>query len=109
MVRAGIHAGRGQLLAQLDDEIDDFLRHGGRGRLRTPGAGFERRITFGAVAGQHLIEPGLGDAVGRGDFTHGSVLDHHSGDQQTGKCHGRRLDAGDRSVRDLWRHQSGVS
>jgi hypothetical protein len=31
------------------------------------------------------MEPGLGDAVSGGDFADRSVLDHHGGDQQSGK------------------------
>jgi hypothetical protein len=68
-----------------------------------------RGIALAAVAGQQLIEPGLGDAALGGDVTNGSVLDHHSGDQQSGKRHGRRLEPADPSVRDLPQHQSGVS
>jgi hypothetical protein len=84
-------------------------RQCGRGGLGTSRPRLEGRLALAAVAGQQLIQPRLGDAVGRGDLTDRSVLDHHSGDQQTGKRHGRRLKASGTSVRDLRRHQSGVS
>jgi hypothetical protein len=108
-VGAGVQPGGGELLAELDDQVDHFDRRRGRAGLRSPGPRLEHRIALGAVAGHEHIDPGLGDAVLDGDVTNRSVLDHHSGDQQTSKRHARTLIAGRSSVRDLRRHQSTVS
>ena len=67
-VGAGVQAGRGQLLAQLEDQVDGL---GGCGRRRgsgATGAGFKGGLALGPVAGEELEEPGLGDAVGGGDL-----------------------------------------
>jgi hypothetical protein len=82
-VRAGVQAGRGQLLAELDDQVDHLRSHRGRGRVRSTGSRLEGGVALAAIAGQKLIEPGRGDAVLGGDVTDRTVLDH-SGDQQIG-------------------------
>ena len=108
-LRAGVQALLGQFLAEPHDQVHD-LRWG---RVRVgggpAGAGFEDGLALAAVAGEQLIEPGLRDAIGGGDFTDRTVLDHHGGDQQSGRCHLRTLAAGRESVRDLSRHHSGMS
>jgi len=108
-VRAGVHAGRGQLLPELDDQVDGLGGDRGRGGLGSPGAGLEDGVALAAVAGKQLIEPGLGDAVLGGDVTDRSVLDHHSGDHQTVDSHRRSVELGKASVRDDARHQSGMT
>jgi hypothetical protein len=83
-VRACVQAGGGQLLTELHDQLD----HRGGSRVRVgpgpSGAGLEDRLALDAVAGQQLIEPGLGHAVLGGDLRYRTVLDHHGGDQQSG-------------------------
>ena len=95
-------------LAELDDQVDDL----GGCRVRVgggpSGAWLEGRLAVSAVAGQEFIEPGLRRRTAR--RRHGStVLDHHRGDQQSVECHARTLSAGGTSLRDDWRHQSGMS
>jgi hypothetical protein len=104
-----VHVTASQLLAHLDDQVDHVGRQRGRRRAWTSGMGLESGLAVAPVAGQQLVQPRAGDAVLDGDFGNGSLLDHHSGDQQTGICHAGNLDAGDPSARDLLRHQSGVS
>jgi hypothetical protein len=54
-VRAGVQPGRGQLLAQLDDQVDHLARDCGRNGLRAAGAGLEDRVAFAAVAGHQFV------------------------------------------------------
>ena len=108
-VRSGVQAGGGQLLAQLEDQVDGLGRRRGRDVLGTTGAGLEGGVALGLVAGEELEQPGLRDAVLGGDVADGSVLDHHGGDQQSVECHARTLEPCRRSVRDDSRHHSGMS
>jgi hypothetical protein len=108
-VGAGVQAGRGQLLAELDDQVGYFGRDRGRGGLGPSGPWLEDSVPLGAVALQELVEPGLGDAVLEGDFTDRTFLDHHGGDQQSVESHARTLTATLDSVRDDSRHQSAMS
>src|ERR687892_50061 len=84
-VRARVQAGIGELLAQPDDQVHRLRRDRIRRGLRPPGTRLEDRLALGAIARQQLIEPGLRDAVLGGDMANRTLLDHHSGDQQTGK------------------------
>ena len=106
---AGIEAGRGQLLAELDDQLHDLGGSGVRVGPGPPGGDFEDALALDPVTGEQGVEPGAGDAVVHGDVTDRSVLDHHSGDQQSVQCHARTLEAGAGSVRDVVRHQSAMS
>ena len=108
-VGAGVQAGGGQLLAELDDQVDGLGGRRGRDAMGAPGAWFEGGLALGLVAGEELEQPGLRDAVLGGDIADGSVLDHHGGDQQSVQCHARTLEPGRRSVRDDSRHHSGMS
>jgi len=108
-VRSGVQAGGGQLLAQLEDQVDGLARRRGRDAVGTTGAGLEGGVARGPVAGEELEQPGLRDAVLGGDVGNGSALDHHGGDQQSVECHARTLEPGRRSVRDDSRHHSGMS
>ncbi len=51
-VGAGVEAGRGQLLPELDDQVDGLGRGRGWDGLGSPGPGLEDRVAFAAVAGQ---------------------------------------------------------
>jgi hypothetical protein len=82
---SGVQAGGGQLFAEFEDQVDGLGGSGGRDAVRAPGAGLERGLALGLVAGHELEQPGLGDAVLGGDVGNGSVLDHHGGDQQSGE------------------------
>jgi hypothetical protein len=103
-VRAGVESGGDQLLADLDDQRDHLGGNRGRVGLGSSGARLEDRLALDPVAGQQLIQPRPGDAVLGGDVADRTVLDHHSGDQQTVQRHARTLDGGLGSVRDLPRH-----
>jgi hypothetical protein len=108
-VRAGVQAGSGQLLAELEDQLDGFGRRRGRDAVGSPGAGFEGSLALGLVTDEELEEPGLTDAVLGGDIADGTVLDHHGGDQQSVQCHPRTLKPGRGPLRDDARHHSGMS
>jgi len=108
-VGPGVQAGGGQFLPVLEDQVDGLGRGRGRDAVGASGAGLEGGLARGLVAGEELEEPGLGDAVLRGDVGNGSVLDHHGGDQQSVQCHAWTLEPGRRSLRDDSRHQSGMS
>ncbi|MEJ7690231.1 MAG: hypothetical protein WKF76_07250 [Nocardioidaceae bacterium] len=47
---AGVQAGRGQLLPELDDQVGYFGRDCGRRRLGASGPGLEDSVALGAVA-----------------------------------------------------------
>jgi hypothetical protein len=51
-VWAGVEPGGGELLAQLDDQVDGLGRGGGRDSVRPPRVGLEGGITLTAVAVQ---------------------------------------------------------
>ena len=108
-VWAGVQALVGQFVAESNDQVYDLERGRVRVGLGPSGAGLEDGLALSAVAGEHLVEPGLRDAVGGGDLGDRTVLDHNCGDQQSGRCHARTLGRGSASVRDVWRHQSGMS
>jgi hypothetical protein len=91
-----------------------------RGRRKR---GLERGLTLAPMAGQQLIQPRAGDAVGGGDSatdlfsTTTAVISkrvRHPGAAarcgiNVGACLAGTLDTGDHSARDLPTHQSGVS
>ncbi len=64
-------------------------RQGGRGGLGASGAGLERGLALGLVAGLELVDPGTVHAVSGGDLGGGLVVDEEGGDDQAGFRHGR--------------------
>jgi hypothetical protein len=113
-VRSGVQPGPGQLLAQVQDQLDSLRRGGGRAGVRGPGTGLERGLAFGPVAGQELIDPGTGHPVLGHDLADRALLDGDSGDDQARLRHtpeGSRGRPGcpGTSVRHVVRHPSGMS
>jgi hypothetical protein len=114
---ASVEPGGGELLAELEDQFHDVGRDRVRDGLGSARAGLEDRLALGAVAGEQLVEPGARDAVLGGDVGNGSVLDHNSGDHQSGFRHGREPRAAatpspgcrETSVRHVLGHASGMS
>ena len=83
-VGAGVQARGGELVAELEDEFDGLGGYRGRAGVGSTGAGLERGFSLGAVAGDELADPTLGDAVAAGDFGLLAVLEDDGSDDQTG-------------------------
>ena len=70
----------------------------------------ERGLAFGAVAGEQLGDPALGDAVGPGGLGLATTLDDNSGDHKTGFGHAATITGiqgflcPDTPVSDVLRH-----
>ena len=86
---AGIQSRVGQFLADPHDEVDHVGCECGRGRLGASGAGPERGLALGFVAGFELVDPGAVDAVAGGDLGGALVVDEEGGDDQACFRHGR--------------------
>ena len=53
------------------------------------GAGLQRGLALGLVAGLELVDPGAVHAVAGGDLGRGLLVDEQGGDDQAGFRHGR--------------------
>ena len=84
-VSAGIDAFGDELVAELDDQLDDLGHSGARTRVRSPGARLERRVALDAVAGDELGDPALRHVVVPGDVDGATAFDNDGSDDKTGK------------------------
>jgi hypothetical protein len=66
---AGVQAGVGQLLAQLDDRVLVPIRDPGRAVMRPPRPRLEPGLALGPIAGEELVEPGPVHPVRRGELS----------------------------------------
>jgi hypothetical protein len=82
-----IQSGGGQPVAFRHNELHGRVRCLARRGVRSPRAWFERLVALGAVAGDEVIDPRAGDAVGGGDLGGATTLDNNSSDHETGFGH----------------------
>ena len=86
-LRAGVVPGGHQPVPFGQHRRDHTVGHRPRRRVRAAGAGLERGVTLGPVAGHQLRDPPLGDPVATGDLGLGETLDGDGGDDQLGFGH----------------------
>jgi hypothetical protein len=88
-VGSGVESLLGQLFAKPDDQLDHIGGDRGGGGLRATGAGLERGLALGLVAGLELVDPAPVHAVPGGHLGRGLVLDEQGSENETRLRHRR--------------------
>ena len=75
-----VEAFAGQLVAQVDDQLDRGLRQPRRAGVRAARAGLEGALAFQVVAGHQPADPALGDPILTGHLRLAAAFDDNGGD-----------------------------
>jgi hypothetical protein len=88
-VGSGVESLLGELFAEPDDQLDHLVGDRGGGGLRATGAGLERGLALGFVAGLEPVDPGAVHAVAGGHLGRALVLDEQGSENETRLRHDR--------------------